>query len=184
MSFGKRVKQARSDQNLTLQELSVRSGVSRSMLSKIEREEKNPTIQIACQVAEGLSMTLSQLLGEQEEREVMLIKKHQRMMYRDEQSGFERQLLTPVLPTRGIEFLFNTLPAQQETGTFPPHKQGVTECLVVAQGQLQVWLGECVYLLEEGDSLFYDANIPHRIVNLGDTPGEYYVVIDSHHAKL
>ncbi|AWO76593.1 hypothetical protein C1N76_19065 (plasmid) [Geobacillus thermoleovorans] len=75
MSFGENVKKARKSKSLSLQELSDRCGVSRSMLSQIERGEKNPTIQVACQIAEGLDMTLSQLLGEDARKEVIVIKK-------------------------------------------------------------------------------------------------------------
>lgn len=180
MGFGLRVKKARSEMQLTLQELSERSGVSRSMLSKIEREEKNPTIQIACQVAEGLGLTLSQLLDEPEEREVMLIPKSQRLIFRDEQSGFERQLLSPSFPARGVEFIYNIIPPAQTSGVFPPHTKGVKEYVSVAQGKLEVTIGERLFVLEAGDSLYYDANITHQFVNVGDEPCAYYLVIDSH----
>jgi transcriptional regulator with XRE-family HTH domain len=183
MSFGIRVKKARAEKKLTLQELSKRSGVSRSMLSKIEREEKNPTIQIACQVAEGLGLTLSQLLDEQEEREMVLIKKEQRLIYRDEQSGFERHLLSPSFPARGVEFILNVIPPGQASGHFPPHTKGVKEYVSVAQGQLQVSLGDRVYLLDAGDSLYFDADLTHHFANVGSEPCQYYLVIDSHQTK-
>jgi transcriptional regulator with XRE-family HTH domain len=45
------------------------------MISQIEREEKNPTIQVACQIAEALNTTLSALLEQQEKKEVIIIRK-------------------------------------------------------------------------------------------------------------
>jgi len=47
-----------------LQELADKTGVSKSMLSKIEQEEKNPTLQIAAQIAEGLGLLLSSMVEE------------------------------------------------------------------------------------------------------------------------
>ncbi|WP_228728185.1 helix-turn-helix domain-containing protein [Brevibacillus composti] len=181
MSFGLNVKQARKEKGLTLQELSDRSGVSPSMLSMIEREEKNPTLHVACQIAEALELTLSQLLGEQEKREVMLIRRSERLVYRDEQSGFERHLLSPSFPAKGIEFVLNVVPAGKESGLFPAHKQGVKEYLVVASGKLRAVLGDGVLdtILEEGDSLYFEADLPHRFINVGETPCSYYLVIDS-----
>ncbi|GIM47237.1 transcriptional regulator [Collibacillus ludicampi] len=179
MSFGLNVKKARKAMGLSLQELSKRSGVSRSMLSQIEREEKNPTIQVACQIAEGLDMTLSQLLGEEEKQEVIVIRKEQRLVFRDERSGFERYLLSPSFPSRGIEFILNMIPPGKESGIFPPHKKGVKEYVTVLRGQLQVVLGETSYELHEGDSMYFEVHVEHRFINCGDGECRYYLVIDS-----
>ncbi|WP_380023410.1 helix-turn-helix domain-containing protein [Effusibacillus consociatus] len=181
MGFGNNVKQARKGKGLTLQELSELSGVSRSMLSQIEREEKNPTIQIACQIAEALHLTLSQLLGEQDRQEVILIKKEQRLVYKDEKSGFERHLLSPSFPSKGVEFILNIVPPGKESGVFPPHTSGVKEYMTVAQGKLRVVLGEgnVVHELQAGDSLYFEANLQHQFINIGDQECHYYLVIDS-----
>ncbi|MGZ4134100.1 MAG: helix-turn-helix domain-containing protein [Tumebacillaceae bacterium] len=182
MSFGVRVKKVRADKKLTLQELSKRSGVSRSMLSKIEREEKNPTIQIAAQVAEGLGMTLTQLLEEQQKCEATLIKKGQRMIFRDEHSGLERVLLSPSFPSTGVELILNILPPGKTSGKMPPQLNGVKKYVTVAKGKLQVFLGERSFMLDEGDSLSFDATQMHHYQNIGQHPCHYYVVIDSHQA--
>ncbi|WP_370643375.1 hypothetical protein [Geobacillus sp. YHL] len=55
-------------------------------------------------------MTLSQLLGEDARKEVIVIKKEERYIYKDEHSGFERHLLSPSFPSRGIEFILNIIP--------------------------------------------------------------------------
>lgn len=186
MGFGKNVKHARKEKGLTLQELSDRSSVSPSMLSQIEREEKNPTIQIACQIAEGLHTTLSQLLQEQERCEMIVIKKGQRLVYRDEESGFERHLLSPSFPSKGIEFILNIVPPGKESGIFPSHKLGVKEYIVVAKGQLRVELGNqhFVSVLETGDSIYFEANVEHRFINSSNEECHYYLVIDSYGARM
>ncbi|WCK55314.1 XRE family transcriptional regulator [Aneurinibacillus sp. Ricciae_BoGa-3] len=183
MNFGKNVKQVRKEKELTLEELSERSGVSRSMLSQIEREEKNPTLQVACQIAEALKVTLSQLLGQQENREVIVIRKEQRLLFRDERSGFERYLLSPSLPSRGVEFVLNVIPPGKESEIFPAHQPGVKEYIAVAQGKLRVDLtDDRTYELDEGDAIYYEADIEHRFINVGNEECRYYLVIDSHHA--
>lgn len=182
MEFGANVKKERKRKNLTLEELSERSKVSRSMLSMIERGEKNPTIQVAAQIAEGLEVTLSYLLGEQQKHEVVLIRSDQRLVYKDETSGVERHLLSPSFTTKGIEFILNVIPPFQSTGTFPAHKKGVKEYIHVAQGTLQVELGEQpdTYVLEAGDSIFFEADLQHRFTNLCDQPCHYFLIIDSY----
>src|ERR687895_1616858 len=66
--LGERVRELRRGRGLTLEELAERSGVSRAMISKLERGEKNPTLVVAAKLAEGFGVTLSQLVGVEERR--------------------------------------------------------------------------------------------------------------------
>src|SRR5215211_3816408 len=102
--LGGRVKELRRRRRLTLEEL---AGVSRAMISKLERGEKNPTLVVAAKLAEGLGVTLSQLAGMEERREVVVVPKERRMVMRDPETGFERQLLSPTSVGRGVEFIRN-----------------------------------------------------------------------------
>lgn len=155
------------------------------MLSMIERGEKNPTIQVASQIAEGLEVTISQLLGEQQKQEVILIRSNQRMVYKDETTGMERQLLSPAFSSRGLEFILNIIPPLQETGTFPAHQRGVKEYIHVTQGSLKVILGEQpeTYTVEQGDSLYFGADVKHRFINLSTDECHYFLIIDSHQSE-
>src|SRR5919112_2016933 len=108
--LGSRVKELRRGRGLTLEELAGRSGVSRAMISKLERGEKNPTLVVAAKLAEGLGVTLSRLAGMEERREVVLVPKERRMVLRDPETGFERQSLSPTFAGRGAEFLRNVGP--------------------------------------------------------------------------
>lgn len=182
MGFGANVRKIREARGLTIQELSKLSGVSPSMLSEIEREKKSPTIQLACKIAESLNVTLSQLLGTQMFQELIVIRKDERQIFRDK-SGFERHLLSPSFPSKGIEFIFNVIPPRGESGVFPPHQDGVKEYITVVQGRLRAILGEKEIDLNVGDSLFFHANVPHRFLNMSDTQCQYFLVIDSYMAN-
>lgn len=181
MGFGKQINVMRKKNKMTLQELSAASNVSASMLSQIEREEKNPTIQVACQIAEALNTTLSALLDQQEKREVVVIRKDERPIYVDEKSGFQRHLLSPSVPSRGIEFVLNIIPPNKESGIFPAHKAGVKEYIFVKSGKLRVELGHGAFSeeLEAGDSLFFEADTAHRFINMTNDECHYFLVIDS-----
>src|SRR5918998_6775550 len=93
--LGSRVKELRKRRGMTLEALAERSGVSRAMLSKLERGEKNPTLVVAARIAEGFGVTLSGLLGTEERREVIVVPRERRMVMKDPETGFERQLLSP-----------------------------------------------------------------------------------------
>ncbi|MGE8034902.1 XRE family transcriptional regulator [Lysinibacillus sp. KCTC 33748] len=181
MGFGKQVNIIRKKRNMTLQDLSSVSKVSASMLSQIEREEKNPTIQVACQIAEALNTTLSALLEQQEKRDIIVIRKDERPVYIDEKTGFQRHLLSPSFPSRGIEFILNIIPANKESGVFPAHKSGVKEFVFIKQGALRVELGNGTFIeeLHEGDSFFFEADTEHRFINLSAKECHYFLVIDS-----
>lgn len=175
--LGVRVRELRRGRGLTLEALAERSGVSRAMISKVERGEKNPTLVVAARLAEGFGVTLSQLAGMEERREVIVTPREKRMVMRDPETGFERQLLSPGAGQRGIEFIRNVIPEGSTSGDFPAHREGVREYIVVEKGRLRAVLDGQKYLLEEGDSLYFEADITHRFDNLGEGECSFYLVI-------
>jgi transcriptional regulator with XRE-family HTH domain len=177
--LGRRVRALRRERGLTLDGLARRSGVSRAMISKLERGEKNPTLVVAAKVAEGLGVSLSQVVGVEERREVVVVRRERRMVMRDPETGFERQLLSPSFGGCGIEFIRNVVPIGSTSGEFPPHRRGVCEYVVVERGRLRVLLGSDEYFLERGDALYFEADVTHRFDNVGDGECSYYLVIDS-----
>jgi transcriptional regulator with XRE-family HTH domain len=176
---GERVRVLRRERGWTLEVLAERSGVSRAMISKLERGEKNPTLVVAAKVAEGLGVSLSQLVGIEERREIVVVPRGRRMVMRDPETGFERQLLSPSFGGRGLEFLRNVVPEGSTSGEFPPHRRGVEEYLVVEKGRLRAILGGEEHVLEEGDSAYFEADVAHRFDNAGRGDCSYYLVIDS-----
>src|SRR5918998_1372586 len=89
--LGARVKEHRRRRGLTLEELAERAGVSRAMISKVERGEKNPTLVVAAKVAEGLGVTISELLGVKERRGGGVIPREGGVTMRDPGRGVERE---------------------------------------------------------------------------------------------
>jgi transcriptional regulator with XRE-family HTH domain len=177
--LGERVRALRRERGLTLEVLAGRSGVSRAMISKLERGEKNPTLVVAAKVAEGLGVSLSQLVGVEERREAVVVPRERRMVVRDPDTGFERQLLAPSFGGRRIEFTKNVVPRGSSSGRLPPQRRGVEEYLVVERGRLRAILGGEEYLLDEGDAIYFAAEVPHRFDNAGEVECSYYLVIDS-----
>jgi transcriptional regulator with XRE-family HTH domain len=177
--LGVRVRDLRKERGLTLEELAEVSGVSRAMISKLERGEKNPTLVIAARLAEGLGVSLSRLAGVEERREVVVVPREGRTVLRDLETGFERQSLSPTFPGRGVEFLRNVVPEGSTSGDFPPHRKGVEEHIVVERGELEAILDGEGYLLREGDALYFAADVPHRFDNVGRGECAYYLVISS-----
>ena len=134
---------------------------------------------VAGKGAEGLGVALSRLLGVGGRGEVVVGPRVRRAVRRDPGTGFERQLLSPNFGGRGVEFVWNVIPEGSTSGEFPPHRRGVEEYIVVDSGRLWAVLGGEEYLLEAGDSLYFEADVIHKFDTVGEGPCSYYLVIVS-----
>ena len=183
MSFGKNVKLARIEKNLSLQELANLSGVSVSMLSKIEREEKTPTIRVAAQIAQGLQLSIGYLLNDSFRTSVSIVKKNQRKVLYDPVSKLESLIVSPVNDRSSLEIFQVSLPKSASTGTLPPLDTGVRIYLIVAKGKITVLLDAGIYDLDEGDCILFDANVTHEILNSGEEEAQYFSISDRYGLK-
>ena len=181
--LGPNLRHMRQEKNLTLDELAIRSGVSRAMISKIERGKSAPTATVLGKLAKGLNAGLSQLIGGYRQREPMLLSPFEQPVFRDPQSGLERRSLSPLFPDRRVDFVVNTLPVQGSVA-FPPHHQGVEEYLYVNRGNLAVVVGEERFEVPAGTSLYYNGDLQHEFHNVGNEMAEFFIVIDSNGRAL
>ena len=166
-------------QGLAIEQLAELSGVSRSMISKIERAEAVPSTSVLSKLAEALGVTFSQLLMEREEQDVVVLPQRLQPVLRDQTSGFTRRCISPILPGRGIDWVLNTLPAGSSTGEFTGHRRGTDEYIYVLIGTLEARLGDLVQRLTAGDAIYFQASRPHEFRNVGKQDCEYFLVIDS-----
>src|SRR4051794_34246067 len=97
-SFGGRIRSLREAMDLSLRDLSDRSGVSAPMLSQVERGETSPTLALAERIAGGLELTLSQLLRLDETDGVSVVRAEERRSGGGARHRYE--VLTPPLPGR------------------------------------------------------------------------------------
>lgn len=169
----------RKGKGLAIEQLAELSGVSRSMISKIERAEAVPSTSVLSQLAEALGVTFSQLLVEPEEQDIVVLPQRVQPVLRDQASGFTRRCISPILPGRGIDWVLNTLPVGSSTGEFTAHRRGTDEYIYVLAGTLEARLGEQVHRLEAGDAVYFQATSTHEFRNLGAGDCQYFLVIDS-----
>ena len=176
-TFGDRIRTRREQVGLTLEQLSKLSAVSRAMLSKVERGEKSPTIGIAKRIAHALGTPLSVLMADEVERHTFaLVKKVQRQVFRDSDTGFERHLLSPIMAGLAVEVVLHLLPPHTSTGKLP-YPSGAGKHVVAARGSVVVGFDNNEATLEEGDTLYFEADFEHWFENRTDKPSEYYLVI-------
>ncbi|WP_020421409.1 helix-turn-helix domain-containing protein [Amycolatopsis sp. ATCC 39116] len=171
-ALGTRIQTARTGRGMTLQGLADRSGVSVSMLSAVERGSKAPTVVVLDRIAQGLGLPLSDLLTEPPR---MIVRRAADQDVVDEPGGWQRTILTPVVPGVNFEWIRSTLPAGCEAGTYPPYAAGSHEFIYVQSGVLTLTIDEDTLELEEGDSLYLPADVTLSYANHAATPCTYYV---------
>jgi quercetin dioxygenase-like cupin family protein len=76
-----------------------------------------------------------------------------------------------------VEVVLHRLPAKTSTGKLPPYPGGVTKHVLASRGRVVVGVENVETVLEEGDSLYFEANAEHWFENRTARPAEYYLVI-------
>lgn len=173
-ALGERVQTLRIDRGLTLRELADRSDVSVSMLSSVERGEKAPTVVVLDRVAAGLDVSLASLVAADEAARI-IVRRAADQDRLDEPGGWQRTILSPVVPGVNFEWIRSTLPPGCEAGTFPAYAPGSHEFVAVQSGTLTLTIGEAELSLSAGDSVYFAADAPHGYANRGQTRCIYHV---------
>ncbi len=175
---GARVRSQRKQQGLTLEALAERARVSRAMISKVERSEKSPTLPVLVRIAKGLDVTLSSLLGAQPDRaEISISRAGSRSMYRDPESGFERELLSIADNYSGLEIVVHRIPGGKSSGVLPAYSVPTEKYIMVQEGDLVVHLADKDYRLAKGDMMHFEVRAPYSFSNPGRKTSVYYVVL-------
>jgi XRE family transcriptional regulator, regulator of sulfur utilization len=175
---GERVRALRDAMGLSLRDLAERSGVSAPMLSQVERQETSPTIAVAAKIASGLELSLSQLLRLDEGEHVTISRSGQRRRF--ERGGHRFEELTPPLPGQRADVSLHTLKPGAATGGSddpPMHEPGSRETAVVLTGTLALVVDGSRHELRSGDSVTFDADLPHHFENEGEGPTRFLAVI-------
>ncbi|MBP2150984.1 XRE family transcriptional regulator [Xanthobacter autotrophicus DSM 597] len=171
------LRRMRQEARLTLDQLATLSGVSRAMISKIERGVSVPTATVLGKLAGALKVSLSHLLGRFQPREPQLIRREDQSIFRDPKTGFQRRALSPLFADGAVDVAFNCLPAGRAV-SFPPHHAGVEEYLVVQEGTLKVVLEDRSFSVSAGDTLFFPSHCGHEFRNETNEQVSFLIVID------
>jgi len=176
--LGARVRSLREGMGLSLRELALRSGASAATLSQVERGESSPTLSVAARIAEGLDLTLSQLLRLDETGHVVIVRGGSGR--RSARGGHEIEELTPPLPGQRADVSLHRLAAGAATGGAgdpPIHEPGSRETVVVLAGEVDLAVDGEVHSLHCGDSATFDADLSHHLSNPGDAEARLLAVI-------
>lgn len=172
-----RVTALRQASNFTLEQLAAASGVSRSMLSQIERGRANPTLAVTFRIAQAFGMSIGELVDDPAASSniEIVLGNDPGHIFRSE-GGCRIRTLSPLHMEKNVEFY----ELQLEPGAAlesAAHFDGTREIFTVASGSAGLSAGETQCVLETGDSAHYRADVEHCISARGDTPLLGYIVV-------
>src|SRR4051812_8443655 len=136
VTVGPRIRALREGMDMSLRDLATRSGVSAPMLSQVERGETSPTLHVASRIAEGLELSLSQLLRLDEGESVAVVRAAGRRSGGGT-TGHSYEVLTPPLPGQRAEVSLHVLDSGSATGgpdDPPMHEAGARGTAVRTDG--------------------------------------------------
>jgi XRE family transcriptional regulator, regulator of sulfur utilization len=160
----------------------MRTGVSRSMLSEVERGSKVPTVLVLDRIATGLDTSIARLLGDERAARVVVLRRGEHDTAHDP-AGWERRILSPVLPGVEFELMRTTIPGGVDAGEFAPHAPGSREYLAMERGILRLTLDGVEHVLRGGDSIYYAGDCRHAFANAGQEPCVYYLAMELGHHR-
>jgi len=166
----------RQSKGLSLAELAELSGVSKAMISKVERAQSSPTAVLLGRLAAGLGVSLAQLLTEEKEGPQRLRTKAMQEVWRDPEAGYLRRQVAERGAGNGVELVEVELPRSAQV-SYPrwsgkPYRQ----CLWMLEGALRVDYGDDRFELAPGDCLDFGVDRPLVFKALGRTACRYLLV--------
>ena len=180
--IAQRVRELRAKQGLTLDQLAARSGVSRSMISVVERGESSPTAALLDKLAAGLGVTLNALFEASRggEPPSPLARRAAQPEWQDPDSGYVRRALSPPgfdSPLQLVEVNFP--PGAQVNYEAGAQRAGVHQQVWVIEGSITLAVGAERHKLAEGDCLACSLDQPVSFRNPTRQRARYLVALTS-----
>src|SRR4051812_47070897 len=180
LALGQKIRAVRTDVGLTLDAVAKRVGVSRSLLSQVERGLVQPSLSTLRAIAAALEIQLASLFldgpghpSTATDEARFVVRADARKRLPRDTGDVQYELLTPD-NDRQTQFMRAVYApggsSPPEEGRYVAH-EGEESCSLVA-GELTFLLGVSEHPIVAGDSISFDANTPHRVVNRRDEPAE------------
>jgi transcriptional regulator with XRE-family HTH domain len=172
-----RLLEARQACGLTLDQLATLSGVSRAMISRIERGDSSPTAALLGKLCGGLGITMSSLFAQLEGEPSPLIRRADQPVWRDPETGYVRRNVAPPGTGTTQEIVHVRLPVAAKVAYPGSSYVAVEQHILLLGGTLEFGNGDQVFRLEEGDCLRVPKPADSWYRNPGRRVAEYLVLL-------
>ena len=175
--LGKTIQRLRKAYNLSLGELSEQSGVAKSIISQIERNETNPTLSTVVKLSRALDTTVDEVLRGETQSLFMEHQQKSAVPILESQDGLCRLAIAGPLNLLDYFQWYDFHAKPKGVLESSPHPTGTIEHLYVVTGELEVTTGGETRVARTGEALRYRADVPHKIVNIGGTPAHAVMML-------
>lgn len=192
--IAERLRALRQAHATTLDALAQRSGVSRAMISRIERGEANPTAQLLARLCHALGTTLSRFFAEEAPKETPLRRAGGQHVWRDPETGYVRRAVSPEATGSPVDIVDVAFPPGGrvvfepqlfEPRAFEPRafESGTTQHLWMLDGRMTMTAGDETYDLHSGDCLFMRLSETIVFSNPHEHPARYAIILHRGHPQ-
>jgi transcriptional regulator with XRE-family HTH domain len=178
--IARRVRELRTARGLSLDELASRCGVSRSMISLVERGESSPTAVVLERLSFGLGVPLASLFAAGDAEAQPLSRRAAQWSWRDPQSGYLRRNVSPSGVGSPIQIVEVCFPAGARVAYDTAARQPrVHQQVWVLDGCIEISVGEATHRLDAGDCLAMVLDRPIAFHNPARRSARYAVVLST-----
>jgi XRE family transcriptional regulator, regulator of sulfur utilization len=171
------LKRLRRQKNLSLEELSQRSGVSRSMLSQIERDATNPTVATLWRITTALGVSIDEALGSKSPAvDLEVLASHSLPQIGSADGLIVLRVLGPLSSAGDHEWYELTARAKGVLDS-KPHAPGTREHLFVTEGEITVNTESMSHVVRAGELARYNADVRHSLRNSGKTLAKAWLTV-------
>jgi len=171
---GENLKRIRKARNLTMDTLSNESGVSKSMISEIERGIRNPSVTTLWKIANVLKTPLNYFLKDDAKSSPTIYRMGDHSSI--DGNGYSFHPLMNFDENKRFEIYFNEYKPFCTTET-SLHYEGVEEFVLVSSGKLDVFLGNETFKVREGEVIQFAADKPHHYENTGNASCKAFILM-------
>jgi transcriptional regulator with XRE-family HTH domain len=173
VELGKRVRDERTKQSLTLKAVENLSGVSATHISQIERGITWPTVNALHKVATALKRNTSFFIEDVDLPEICRLAGTGNTMILSEHPKVALKLLSSGIPGSRLKFyMLAAYPSSKDKDTIVTHYHEGDECGFVLSGRIEVKVGDEIVSLKQGESIHFNGTKPHGIRNAGNGVSE------------
>ena len=178
---GAKLQEMRKAQKLSLDDLSKRAGVSKSMLSEVERNQANPTVAVLWRLANALGVSLTDFLAEgtvgNSSPAITLVPSHATPVTRSVDGKCELRILGPIGLAGKVEWYELTIEPGGVLAS-DAHESGSSEHLSVLSGALSVQAADNRQLVRRGETARYPVDVQHAISNTGKVAAKALLIVE------
>ena len=176
-ALGNAIQRLRKAYNMSLGDLSEQSGVAKSIISQIERNETNPTISTVQRLSKALDTTVDVVLKQDEAPNFIDHQNKSAIPMLESEDGLCRLAIAGALDLVEHVQWYDFRAKSGGKLVSEPHQAGSVEHLYVIEGELQVDCGQETKTVKQGESLRYRGDEPHTITNTGTSDAHATMVL-------